>query len=342
MFNSNRIFYHNTIWFIILRKNNKLGIGECNPILDKLALSNLNKFEKELNLILRKVISLKKTKIFFYQKYISYPSIFFGLEQAFISLKNQFPILYNSPFFLGKKGVSINSLMWLNSFHYHDEEKIIKEISKNLSNGFSFIKMKINSIYFEYQYSILKKIKKKYPFIKIRVDANGCFENIKKVLHCLNKLYQLNIVHSVEQPIPSKNWKKMSKICKKSKLPIALDEELEGIYKLQEKQKLLDIIHPKYIVLKPSVNGGFHGTKEWILEAIKRKIEWWISSSLESNIGLNSIAQWTFVMDEKYFNKYKRVHGLNTGRLYINNWISPLEVKKGSIWYNPYLKWKIF
>ncbi|WP_226989465.1 enolase C-terminal domain-like protein [Blattabacterium sp. (Blattella germanica)] len=344
IFNSNRIFNRNTIWFIILKKNNKIGIGECNPLLEKSV--SKNRFENELENLSKRVVSLKKTEVRHYHKYISYSSIFFGLEQAFLSLKNQFPVLYDSEFFHGKKGISINALIWLNSFKKKNKGSVIKEIENRIIEGFSFIKMKISANFFDYQYSVLKKIKKKYPFIKIRVDANGSFENMKKTLYCLNKLYDLSIIHSIEQPISSGYWKNMSKICKQSKLPIALDEELEGIHELKEKKRLLDIIHPEYVVLKPSINGGFYGSKEWILEANKRKIKWWISSSLESNIGLNAITQWTFMMMRKQHLKYSNVdshvHGLNTGVLYVNNWISPLEIKEGSIWYNPSLKWKIF
>ncbi|WP_317168021.1 enolase C-terminal domain-like protein [Blattabacterium cuenoti] len=322
-----------------MKQNNKIGIGECNPILEKSVSKNFNYFKNELENLSKKVVSLKKTEVHYYRKYISYSSIFFGLEQAFLSLKNKFPILYDSEFTHGKKGISINALIWL---HSKKKDDLIKEIEKKIIKGFSFIKMKISADLFDYQYLILKKIKEKYPSIKIRVDANGCFEDSKKALSCLNKLYDLNIVHSMEQPILSGNWKKMSEICQKSKLPVALDEELEGIYELKDKKRLLDVIHPKYVVLKPSINGGFYGSKEWILEANKRKIKWWISSSLESNIGINAVAQWTFMMKKKYENQniYSHVHGLNTGVLYVNNWSSPLEIKKGSIWYNPSMKWE--
>ncbi|WP_185872008.1 enolase C-terminal domain-like protein [Blattabacterium cuenoti] len=339
MSNSYRVFSNNIVWFIILKKNNKIGIGECNPLLDKLCLINFNQFEKELKNILKKVFFLKKIEMYYYYKYISYSSIFFGLEQAFLSLKNQFPILYNSSFTNGKQGIPINDLIWINDFK--NKNNVIKKIKKKIFEGFLFLKIKISFNLFDYQYSILKKIKKKYPFIKIRVDANGCFDKTTKYLYYINKLYDLNIIHSIEQPIISGNWKKMSKICKESKLPIALDEELEGIFKLKNKKKLLDIINPQYLVLKPSVNGGFYGCKEWILEANKRNIKWCISSSLESNIGINAISQWTFIINKKY--GYKNCnHGLNTGILYINNWISSLEIKKGKIWYNPFLKWNIF
>ncbi|WP_185871437.1 enolase C-terminal domain-like protein [Blattabacterium cuenoti] len=341
IFNSNRTFQKNVIWFIILIKGSRIGIGECNPILDQYALNNLKKFEVELKNVSKKILFLKKMEIRYYYKYISYSSIFFGLEQVFLSFKNEFPVLYYSEFFCGKKGISISYLIWLNSFI--KRKNAIKKIEDKINGGFSFIKMKISPKLFNNQFFVLKKIKRKYPFIKIRLDANGCFSNIKDTLYFLKKFYDLNIIDSVEQPILSGNWKDMSIICKKSKLPIALDEELKNISVLEEKKKLLDIIQPKYIVLKPSINGGFYGSEEWIVEASKRGIKWYISSSLESNIGINAIAQWTFIMGKKYNNnqKYNNVHGLSTGALYINNWISSLKIEKGFIWNNPRVKWDI-
>ncbi|WP_238784085.1 enolase C-terminal domain-like protein [Blattabacterium cuenoti] len=225
IFNSNRTFKKNVIWFIILKKNNKVGIGECNPILDKSALKNLKKFETELENLSKKIFFLKKTEIYYYYKYISYSSILFGLEQAFLSLENKFPVLYHSEFLHGKKGIPINSLIWLNSFN----NSPIKEIKNQITKGFSFIKMKINQKLIDYQIFILKEIKKRYPLIKVRVDANGCFKNIQIALYYLNKFYDLGIVDSMEQPISPGNWSDMSKICEKSKLPIALDEELESV-----------------------------------------------------------------------------------------------------------------
>ncbi|QIK16655.1 O-succinylbenzoate synthase [Blattabacterium sp. DPU] len=339
VFNSNRIFQKNVIWFIVLTQNNKIGIGECNPILDQRALKNIEQFETELKNLSNKIINLKKTQIYFYYKYISFSSILFGLEQAFLSFENQFPILCHSEFIHGKKGISTNSLIWLNSFY--NKKNAIKEIENQIFQGFSFIKMKINMDLINNQFFIIKEIGKKYPFIKIRIDANGCFNNIQKALYYLKKFSDLEIVDFMEQPISSGNWEDMSKICKKSKLPIALDEELVNINRLKDKKKLLDIIQPQWIILKPSINGGFYESEKWILEANKRKIKWYISSSLESNIGINAIAQWTFVIQKKYNNKNFNAHGLNTGFLYMNNWISPLEIKEGFIWYNPFIKWNI-
>ncbi|AWU44817.1 enolase C-terminal domain-like protein [Blattabacterium punctulatus] len=334
--NSKRTFNYNIIWYLILKKNNKIGIGECNPLLDNNAFKNLNVYEKELLYLSKKINIIQKNESYYYHSYISYSSILFGLEQAILGLKNKYPILYDSKFTIGKSGISINSLIWLFSLSNINIENEVKKIEKEINKGFLFIKMKISPKLFTYQLIVLKKIKKKYPYIKIRIDANGSFKNSKEAIYYINKLYDINIVYSVEQPIKIGNWKDLSNICKKSKLPIALDEELIGINNLKFKKRLLDIISPKYIILKPSVCGGFLGSKEWIIEAYKRKIKWCISSSLESKIGINAIAQWTFKMEEKY---NKGVHGLNIGYFH-NDFYSPLHIKKGYIWYNPLKIWK--
>lgn len=335
--NANKTFEYSVIWFFIIKKEEKIGVGECNPLLEK--LDNLNFYEKELLFISRKINAIKKTKIDYYRPYISYSSILFGLEQAFLSLKNKFPILYDSKFTNGKRGLSINSLIWYSSIRNTEYE--IRKIEKEIFKGFSFIKMKISPIFFhnQYLYFLLKKIQNKYPYIKISMDANGSFKRKEDIISCINKFCDINIIHSVEQPIESGNWKEISAICQVSKIPIALDEELIGINDLKLKKKLLDTIKPKYIVLKPSVCGGFSGCKEWISEANKRKIGWWISSSLESDIGINAMAQWTFKMEREHKNS-RGVHGLNIG-YFCNDFFSSLQIKKGFIWYNPLHQWNI-
>lgn len=335
--NSNKTFEYSIIWFFIIKKEEKIGIGECNPLLEK--LDNLNLYEKELLFISRKINAIKKTEIDYYRPYIFYSSILFGLEQAFLGLKKKFPILYDSKFTNGKVGLSINSLRSYSSIRNTEYE--IKKIEKEIFQGFSFIKMKISPIFFhnQYLYFLLKKIQNKYPYIKISMDANGSFKRKEDLISFINKFCDINIIHSVEQPIKVGNWKEISTICKVSKIPIALDEELMGINNLKFKKKLLDTIKPQYIVLKPSICGGFSGCKEWILEANKRKIGWWISSSFECHIGINSIAQWTFKMEREHENS-RGVHGLNIG-YFCNDFFSPLQVKKGTIWYNPLHQWNI-
>ncbi|WP_238784731.1 enolase C-terminal domain-like protein [Blattabacterium cuenoti] len=342
--NSNRTFKYNSIWFIILKIYGKIGIGECNPILEKSI--DFNKFLNELRNVCKKIISTKKLEIDYYYKYISYSSIFFGLEQVFSTLKRNFPLLFYSSFYKGEKGIPINGLIWVPFFLSSKEEmikKIVRMVEYKVYKGFSFIKMKFNFHIFSYQYLVLKEIKKIYPFLKIRIDANGSFLFKKKeiLFDYINKLYELNIVHSIEQPILShnNNWDDIAEICLKSKLPIALDEDLTYVHGIQKKREFLDIIMPKYIVIKPSSNRGFFGSEEWISEANKRNIKWYISSSLESNIGINAITQWSFIMNNKY--KSNEKHGLDTVNLYINNINSPIEVKKSSIWYNSLIKWDI-
>ncbi|WP_185849578.1 enolase C-terminal domain-like protein [Blattabacterium cuenoti] len=333
--NANKTFDYSIIWFLIIKKEEKIGIGECNPLLEK--LTNLNFYEKELLFVSRKINVIKKTEIDYYRSYISYSSILFGLEQAFLYLKKKFPILYDSKFTNGKIGLSINSLIWYSSIKNTEHE-----IEKEIFQGFSFIKMKISPIFFhnQYLYFLLKKIQNKYPYIKISMDANGSFKRKEDSLSCINKFCDINIIHSVEQPIQSGNWKEMSTICKVSKIPIALDEELIGINDLKLKKRLLDTIKPQYIVLKPSVCGGFSGCKEWILEANKRGIGWWISSSLDSHMGINTMAQWTFKIEQKYYKNSRGIHGLNIGYFY-NDFFSPIYIKKGFIWYNPLHQWNI-
>ncbi|WP_185866371.1 enolase C-terminal domain-like protein [Blattabacterium cuenoti] len=334
--NANKTFEYSIIWFFIIEKEEKIGIGECNPLLER--FFNFNFYEKELLFISSKINAIKKTEIDYYRSYISYSSILFGLEQAFLSLKKKFPILYNSKFTHGKIGLPINSLMWYSSIRNREYE--IEKIEKEIFKGFSFIKMKISPIFFHNQYLnfFLQKIQNKYPYIKISMDANGSFKRKEDTISCINKFFDINIIHSIEQPIEAGNWKEISTICKVSKIPIALDEELIGINDLKLKKKLLDTIKPQYIVLKPSICGGFSGCKEWILEADKRKIGWWISSSLESRIGINAIAQWTFKMEQKHKKNSRGVHGLNIG-YFCNDFFSPIQIKKGSIWYNSFHKW---
>ncbi|WP_185850786.1 enolase C-terminal domain-like protein [Blattabacterium cuenoti] len=335
--NSSRVFKKILIWFLIIKKKNKIGIGECNPLLEVTNLKKLSSYKKELFFLSEKINFLKKEETNFYRPYISFSSILFGLEQALFGLKKGFPILYNSEFTDGKKGIPINGLIWISSL-----KEIEKEIKKKIIQGFLFLKIKINPKIFLHKGFFLEKIKKKYPNVKISLDANGSFEK-KDFFSFIKKTKNLDIIHSIEQPIKPGNFKDLIEVCRESNIPIALDEELINIKDLEMKKIFLDIINPNYIVLKPSVCGGFSGTKEWIEIANERKIGWWISSSLESHIGINSISQWLFHLEKKILynnNSSRGLHGLNIGHFH-NDFLSPLIVKKGSIWYNPLKKWKI-
>jgi L-alanine-DL-glutamate epimerase-like enolase superfamily enzyme len=210
-----------------------------------------------------------------------------------------------------------------------------EQIEQKIAEGFNCIKLKIGAIDFEKELELLRFIRTHFDAktIEIRVDANGGF-SAEEALSKLNQLHKFDL-HSIEQPIKQHQIAEMAELCKQTPFPIALDEELIGVFSLDDKEQLLQEIEPQYIILKPSLLGGFQGTQEWISIAEKHKIGWWITSALESNIGLNAIAQFTFALQSPL------PQGLGTGGLYSNNFDSPLEVKKGQLWYNTDLNWYI-
>ena len=215
-----------------------------------------------------------------------------------------------------------------------DKAFMQQQIKDKLQQGFTTIKMKIGAIDFETEINLLKSIRKEFSSkeIELRVDANGAF-NPENGLEKLERLSELEM-HSIEQPIKQGQWQEMASLCEKTPLPIALDEELIGVFSTQEKEKCIETIQPQYIILKPSLVGGFKGSEEWISIAKKYKADNWITSALESNIGLNAIAQWTYTLNNKL------PQGLGTGSLFTNNISCPLEVEKGSLGYNNTKDWK--
>ena len=250
-----------------------------------------------------------------------YPSILFGIESALLDLKNGGKQIYfENAFARGEQKIPINGLIWMGN-----EQSMLAQIEEKLASGFTTIKMKIGAIGIETELALLKGIRNRYSAdeITLRVDANGAFdENSAKEI--LEKLAALDI-HSIEQPIKAGNCEVMKKLCLTSPTPIALDEELIGIYEKEEKIKLLETIQPQYIILKPSLHGGISGTKEWIALAEERNIQWWMTSALESNVGLEVICQ----LAGEYSNSLPQ--GLGTGSLYTNNSESPLTVAEGMI-----------
>ncbi|WP_185882233.1 enolase C-terminal domain-like protein [Blattabacterium cuenoti] len=321
--NSKRIFHKCVIWFLVIKVKNKISIGECNPIIEE---NNLAKYEQELLCLSQRINLIQKQEICYYYNYINYSSILFGLEQVLLGLKKQFPIFYKSKFTIGQEGIPINYVIWLNK----DVNDLIHKIKLKYNLGFSSFKIKINLKYFDDQYNALKQISDTYPAIKVILDANECFKNYDIALCYIKKLEKIKIIHSIEQPIKSKNWNEMSKICKNSKIPITLDEELFSVNEITKKKNLLDIINPKYIVLRPNINWGFNGVKEWILEAEKRHINWKVSSSLETTIGMNVISQWLYYVFNKKMNDNLLPihHGLITQH-FVNDIRLPLTMKNG-------------
>ena len=312
-------------WFIVLEKDGKKGIGECG-ILRGLSCDDRPDYEEKLQWTCNN-IHLGKDPL--WEALLEFPSIQFGVEMAFQSLASETPfLLFPSDFTNGKKTILINGLVWMGN-----EAFMKQQIEEKLEQGFTCIKLKIGAIDFQKELDLLHFIRQHFDAktIEIRVDANGAFSS-NEALDKLNQLSGFEL-HSIEQPIAKNQTDTMSELCKTAPIPIALDEELIGVFSLEEKEALLLKIKPQYIILKPSFVGGFRGTKEWVLLAEKYKIGWWITSALESNIGLNAIAQWTFLQQNSM------PQGLGTGGLYTNNFDCPLEVFDGNLGYNKQVNW---
>ncbi|MBV7268326.1 o-succinylbenzoate synthase [Winogradskyella luteola] len=312
-------------WFIQLKKDGKIGIGECG-ILRGLSIDDRPDYENKLKWVCEN-INLGLDKLV--GELIELPSIQFGVEMAFRSLESNTPfLLYPSAFTKGFDNIPINGLVWMG-----DEAFMRKQVKEKIAAGFDCIKLKIGAIDFQTELSILKSIRKEFSIndIELRVDANGAFSPYE-ALERLKRLsdYQL---HSIEQPIKPKQYEAMAKLCELTPLPIALDEELIGVFKIKDKQSILETIKPQYIILKPSLVGGFQESQEWIGLAENQNIKWWITSALESNIGLNAIAQWTYTL------KNILPQGLGTGSLFVNNFDSPLRVKNGTLHYDLTQHW---
>ncbi|CAM2944341.1 o-succinylbenzoate synthase [Flavobacterium frigoris] len=312
-------------WFLVLEKDGKTGIGECG-ILRGLSIDDRPDYEEKLQWTCAN-IHLGEEQL--WEALIEFPSIQFGVEMAFQSLQSESPfLLFPSEFTEGTKSIQINGLVWMGEAAFMKQQ-----IEEKLAQGFACVKLKIGAIDFEKELDLLRYIRQYFTpeQIEIRVDANGAFD-ISKALDKISQLSEFKL-HSIEQPIQKNNTDRMAELCKKTPLPIALDEELIGVFTLEEKELLLLKIKPQYIILKPSFIGGFKGTQEWISLAKKYDIGWWITSALESNIGLNAIAQWTFLQDNLM------PQGLGTGALYTNNFECPLDVFKGQLWYEKGIDW---
>ena len=251
-----------------------------------------------------------------------YPSILIGLETAFRHLERGSLDLWDTPFSRGEAGIPINGLIWMG-----DYKKMLEQIETKMTTGFRCIKLKIGAINFEEELALLRFIRSHFSAkeVELRVDANGAFAPVD-AMEKLKRLAELDL-HSIEQPIRAGQWEDMARLTAETPLPIALDEELIGMNIPERKQCLLDSVHPQYIILKPSLHGGMAGGSEWIREAEKRNIGWWITSALESNIGLNAIAQWCATFNNPL------PQGLGTGALFTDNVDMPLEVRKDCLWY---------
>lgn len=302
-------------WFIELWDESNpsiIGVGECSviPGLSPDFLHDMQ-YEAELSALCNDLS----------RDLSDFPSIQFGLETALLDLQHGGKrIIFDNDFSNGQQQIPINGLIWMGTENFMREQ-----IEEKIAAGFSTIKLKIGAIDFETEVKLLDSIRKRFDAnqITLRVDANGAFSP-EEALDKLKILSQFDI-HSIEQPIKAGQWNEMAKLCATTALDIALDEELIGINKPEEKIQLLDTIKPQYIILKPSLHGGIKGCKEWISLSEERNIPWWMTSALESNIGLDAICQFT----AEYNNKLPQ--GLGTGSLYVKNTPTTLTVENGMI-----------
>lgn len=318
---SRGIYTTRQVWYLHVTSPDhphRIGIGECAPLPD-LSCDALPDYEQHLRAACRTV---EEQGLIDRDALRPFPSILFGLETALRHLQTDSWALWNTAFSRGERGIPINGLIWMG-----DYREMLTRIEQKMEAGYRCIKLKIGAIGFDDELTLLRHIRTRFSAseVELRVDANGAFSPLD-AMDKLKRLAELDL-HSIEQPIRAGQWEEMARLAADSPLPIALDEELIGVNLPDEKRRLLDTVCPQYIILKPSLHGGISGGKEWIEEADRRKIGWWITSALESNIGLNAIAQWCATYDNPL------PQGLGTGLLFSDNVEIPLEIRKDCLWY---------
>jgi o-succinylbenzoate synthase len=319
---SRGVYLTRTMWLIHLSDGDKQGVGECAPLpdlscdamTDEAYTAKLHQFCE----------ALCQSGTIDYEAMRPYPSMLFGLETAWLNLQHG-DLLFDTPFSRGEVGIPINGLVWMGNY-----DEMLQRMEEKLAKGFRCVKLKIGAIDFDQELDLVKRIRERFSFheVQLRLDANGAFP-FEDALYKLELLSQYAI-HSIEQPIKAQQWGFMAQLCRESPLPIALDEELIGVNDPEMKHHMLSTIKPAYIVLKPSLHGGMQGCREWIAAADDLGIGHWITSALESNVGLNAIAQFTSDV-------YRSVpmlmpQGLGTGQLFTDNIPMSLEIRGDQLW----------
>lgn len=310
---------HNMIIVSMTDDQGRIGLGECAPLPD---LSCDRDAYTKMSDVARLINEAMKSDD--YAEYLRpYPALKFALESALYDMTKS-AVLYDTPFARCEEGIPTNGLVWMDT---HDA--MLEQIKKKILGGFRCIKLKIGAIDWQEEIDLIRFVRSKYSknALELRVDANGAwtFEEAKEKLRQLSE-YD---IHSIEQPIKAGQWKEMAELCKMNLLPIALDEELIGLNQLHEKQAMLDTIRPQYIVVKPTLHGGISGSIEWVSEARKRGIDSWMTSALESNIGLRNVA---LLAARCYGPHIKFPQGLGTGLLYTDNISMDMELRRSMMW----------
>lgn len=320
---SRGIYTTRKVWYLLLTNPDepeRQGIGECAP-LPQLSCDDIENYDEVLSGFCRKFEEKGQID---YEAMRPYPSMLFGLETALKSYQANGGAMWDTPFTRGEEGITVNGLIWMGSY-----KQMRARLEQKIKEHYHCIKLKIGAIDFEKELALIQRIRQDFPpeQVELRVDANGAFSPDT----ALQKLKRLSAygLHSIEQPIRAGQWNEMAELCRETPFPIALDEELIGINDYSRKQELLDTIRPQYIILKPSLHGGLKGAEEWLRLAEERNIGWWITSALESNVGLTAIAEWCSSLN------VHRPQGLGTGLLFTDNTPSRLYLKGDKLWYKP-------
>ena len=316
---SRGVYTTRTSWFVRLREDGREGVGECAPLPD-LSCDARADYAEVLDCF---CVDLCRTGQLDDEALRDYPSMRFGLETALLALQHG-NLLFDTAFSRGEQGIPINGLVWMGRY-----DEMLQRMEEKLEQGFRCVKLKIGAIDFEQEMDLVKRIRERFSFheVELRLDANGAFP-FDEALYKLELLSQY-VIHSIEQPIQAGQWSLMAELCCESPLPIALDEELIGINDPDMKAYMLNIVKPRYIVLKPSLHGGMAGCREWIEAAREQRIGSWITSALESNVGLNAIAQFA---SDVYGDGITMPQGLGTGQLFTDNIPMPVEIRGDQLW----------
>ena len=312
---------HRMILVTMTEDDGRFGLGECAPLpdlsYDAHAYDHLGDVAKLID---------KAVKSDNYVDVLRpYPALLFALESAMYDISHS-PTLYDTPFARGEVGIPTNGLVWMAPY-----DDMLEQVKAKLKIGFRCIKLKIGAIEWEEEIKLISFIRSRFgkDKLELRVDANGAFSP-ENAMSKLEELAKYDI-HSIEQPIRQGQWEKMAELCRKSPLPIALDEELIGVNDLEEKKRLLDTIKPQYIVIKPTLHGGMAGSLEWVKEAQTRSIGSWMTSALESNVGLRNVA---LLAARVYGPNNTFAQGLGTGLLFTDNLEMDIELRGNKLWRN--------
>jgi len=316
---SRGVYTERKIWIVTMTDGEAVGVGECAPLPD-LSCDALTDYAG----VLRQFCDLvEQSGQIPYEPMRDYPSMLFGLETAMLSLRNG-DRLFDTAFSRGEEGIPINGLVWMGRY-----DEMLQRMEQKLEQGFRCVKLKIGAIDFDQELDLVRRIRDRFSWheVEIRLDANGGFIYDDATLYKLELLSQY--AQSIEQPIKAGQWAFMAELCRESPIPIALDEELIGVNDREMKSHLLNVIKPSYIVLKPSLHGGMAGCREWIEAARQHDAGSWITSALESNVGLNAVAQFC---SSVYGDHISMPQGLGTGQLFTDNIAMPLEIRGDELW----------